>query len=87
MSPPLPGLSPKRIHIALLERGITQQDIATAAGRSRQLVNAVICRRQRGLRMRRLIATVLDMPYSEVWGEDEPTIDTSIPAHAGAGAA
>lgn len=64
-------LSPHEIRALLTLKGVTGAEIARRAGVDRTAVYKVIAGNSRSLRLRRMIADALDLPYEEVWGQEE----------------
>ncbi len=60
-----------RIRILLLERGITQADIARDLGCSRAFVGQIVNGDKNTPRLRREIAKRIGLPYEDLWGAEE----------------
>lgn len=56
-----------RIKILLLERGLTQAEIARSIGVSRAHVGQVINGQKQNPKLRRQIAKILDLPAEDLW--------------------
>lgn len=63
------GMDPKKIKARLVERGISQVDIARRLNLSPQTVATVINRRGRSYRVEQAIADLLGLPYEILWGD------------------
>jgi len=62
------GMDRQKIKALLVERGITQIEIARRLNLSPQTVATVINRRGRSYRVERMIAELLGVPYEDLWG-------------------
>lgn len=79
-------LTPVDIKIEMLKKGITGGDIGRSIGVTRTAIALVINRKRVSPRLRRAIATAINMPYEEVWGEEKmegqcPTLRRRLQKH------
>jgi transcriptional regulator len=60
----------KLIRILLMEKGVTQTEIAKKLGCNRQWVNHIVVGRQRNERVEKAIAKIIGMKREELWDDD-----------------
>ena len=63
-------MRPSKIKSLLVEKEITQKEIAQSVGVSPMMISQVVKKRSRSYRVERYIAERLGLPYEELWGSE-----------------
>lgn len=72
-------MTPTSLRILLLQRDVSQADIALTLGLNRSVVNRVVNGHSQNPRIRRAVAKAIGLSYSAVWGEEDPGVDMRRP--------
>lgn len=68
-------MQPHEIRSLLVAKRIRQRDLAVGAKANRTAVSETIAGRRKTPFIRRAVAVAIDLPYADVWGEDDPGVD------------